>query len=66
MNRPGTDFLFVEGEKSPQAQQVVSRVKSIGGRGMALTGHHEIMIPLLAQAIVELDFLNHEQEGHMS
>ncbi len=26
-----------------------------GGRGFALTGHHEIMVPLLAAALIELD-----------
>ncbi|HXG23389.1 MAG TPA: hypothetical protein VNJ09_02445 [Chthonomonadales bacterium] len=53
-----TDFLgvnldFIQHYRSNQ--QVVTRVKAIGGRGIALTGHHEIMIPLLAQAIVEED-----------
>lgn len=47
----GVNFDFIQHYRSNQ--QVVSRVKSIGGRGIALTGHHEIMIPLLAQAIVE-------------
>ncbi len=51
-----TDFLgvnldFIQGYRSNQ--QVVSRVKSIGGRGISLTGHHEIMVPMLAQAIIE-------------
>ena len=31
--------------------QVVRRVGALGGEGFALTGHHEIMIPLLATAI---------------
>jgi len=26
-----------------------------GGRGFAVTGHHELMIPLLAAILVELD-----------
>jgi hypothetical protein len=47
----GVNFDFIQHYRSNQ--QVVTRVKSIGGRGIALTGHHEIMIPLLAQAIVE-------------
>jgi hypothetical protein len=47
----GVNFDFIQHYRSNQ--QVVSRIKSIGGRGIALTGHHEIMIPLLAQAIVE-------------
>lgn len=33
-------------------QQIVSRVREVGGRGMAITGHHEIMIPLLAAGVV--------------
>ena len=51
-----TDFMgvnldFIQQYRSNQ--QVVTRVQSIGGRGTALTGHHEIMVPLLAQAIME-------------
>ena len=26
-----------------------------GGRGIALTGHHELMLPLLAAALIERD-----------
>jgi deoxyhypusine synthase len=48
----GVNFDFIQHYRSNQ--QVVSRVRAIGGRGIALTGHHEIMIPLLAQAIVDL------------
>jgi hypothetical protein len=47
----GVNFDFIQQYRSNQ--QVVTRVRSIGGRGIALTGHHEIMIPLLAQAIIE-------------
>lgn len=47
----GVNLDFIQHYRSNQ--QVVARVKSIGGRGIALTGHHEIMIPLLAQAIIE-------------
>ena len=32
---------------------VVSRPVMPGGKGYAITGHHEIMIPLLASAIME-------------
>jgi len=51
-----TDFLgvnldFIQQYRSNQ--QVVTRVQAIGGRGIALTGHHEILVPLLAQAIME-------------
>ncbi|PJA77363.1 MAG: hypothetical protein CO150_01305 [Nitrospirae bacterium CG_4_9_14_3_um_filter_53_35] len=34
-------------------ENVVRRPTRQGGRGYALTGHHEIMIPLLARAILE-------------
>ena len=33
---------------------VVRRPTQGGGRGFALTGHHEIMLPLLAAAVIEL------------
>jgi hypothetical protein len=33
---------------------VVRRPTQGGGRGFAITGHHEIMVPLLAAAIIEL------------
>lgn len=32
--------------------QIVDRIRHLGGRGIALTGHHEIMIPLLAGLIL--------------
>jgi hypothetical protein len=34
-------------------QNVVRRPTAKGGKGFALTGHHEIMVPLLAAAIIE-------------
>lgn len=34
-------------------QQIVARVKEVGGNGVSLTGHHEIMIPLLAAGVVD-------------
>ncbi len=34
-------------------ENVVKRPTNMGGKGYAFTGHHEIMIPLLAGAIVE-------------
>lgn len=49
----GVNFDFIQQYRSNQ--QVVNRVKAIGGRGISLTGHHEIMIPLLAQAIIEAE-----------
>ena len=33
-------------------KQIVTHVKAIGGEGISLTGHHEIMIPLLAFAVL--------------
>lgn len=56
----GVNFDFIQHYRSNQ--QVVTRVRSIGGRGIALTGHHEIMIPLLAQAIIEGSHA--EEAGH--
>jgi hypothetical protein len=35
------------------AQNVVGRPVGSGGRGFYIVGHHEIMLPLLAQAIIE-------------
>lgn len=32
---------------------VVKRPVSLGGKGYSITGHHEIMVPMLAQAIIE-------------
>ena len=34
-------------------QNVVRRPVATGGRGYALTGHHEILVPLLAAAVIE-------------
>lgn len=34
-------------------QNVISRPTSTGGRGYSITGHHEIMIPLLYRSIIE-------------
>ncbi len=47
----GVNFDFIQQYRSNQ--QVVIRTDVIGGRGISLTGHHEIMIPLLAHAICE-------------
>ena len=35
------------------SENVVRRPVSGGGRGYSITGHHEIMIPLLAAAVCE-------------
>jgi hypothetical protein len=34
-------------------QNVVSRPTSTGGKGYNITGHHELMIPLLYRSIIE-------------
>jgi deoxyhypusine synthase len=34
-------------------ENVVSRPVKSGGKGYTITGHHEIMLPLLAQAVIE-------------
>jgi rfaE bifunctional protein nucleotidyltransferase chain/domain len=44
-------------------ENVVRRPPTVGGEGFALTGCHEIMLPLLAQAVVELDGSLTEGEG---
>jgi len=35
------------------SRQVVERVHELGGRGLALTGHHEIMLPLIATLVAD-------------
>lgn len=47
----GLNLDFMQQYRSNQ--QVVSRIKEIGGDGVALTGHHEIMIPLIAAGVIE-------------
>jgi hypothetical protein len=54
----GVNLDFVQHYRSNQ--QVVARVREIGGEGISLTGHHEIMIPLIAAGVVEKDFSNRE------
>ncbi len=34
-------------------ENIVTRPHADGGKGISITGHHEIMVPLLARAIVE-------------
>jgi deoxyhypusine synthase len=49
-----TDFTGVNLDFMQQYRsgtQVVYRVKEMGGRGYALTGHNEIMVPLIAWAL---------------
>ncbi|MDI6827008.1 MAG: hypothetical protein QME62_00830 [Armatimonadota bacterium] len=47
----GANFDFIQQYRS--TQQIVKRMEYLGGKGYALTGHHEIMVPLLAHAVVE-------------
>lgn len=47
----GANLDFIQQYRS--TQQIVSRLELLGGTGMSLIGHHEIMIPLLAHAILE-------------
>jgi hypothetical protein len=56
LGHTGTDFLginfdFVQNYRSNQ--QVVLRVRQLGARGISLTGHHEILIPLLVWGVLE-------------
>lgn len=47
----GINFDFVQHYRSNQ--QIVARVREIGGEGISLTGHHELMIPLVTAGIIE-------------
>lgn len=47
----GVNLDFVQHYRSNQ--QVVARVREIGGEGISLTGHHELMIPLIAAGVIE-------------
>jgi hypothetical protein len=51
-----TDFLGVDCDFIRQhraTQQLIHRVEALGGEGIALTGSHEILVPLLAFAMME-------------
>ncbi len=47
----GINMDFVQHYRSNR--QVVDRVAELGSEGISLTGHHEIMVPLLAAAVLE-------------
>ena len=47
----GANVDFVQQYRSNQ--QIVARVREIGGEGISLTGHHELMIPLIAAGVIE-------------
>jgi len=47
----GVNLDFLQQYRS--GTQVVYRVQEMGGRGYALTGHNEIMVPLIAWALTE-------------
>jgi hypothetical protein len=34
-------------------EQIVARASAVGGKGAALTGHHEILLPLIAACVIE-------------
>ena len=44
----GINLDFIQQYRS--VTQVVRRLELLGGRGLALTGYHELMVPLLAWA----------------
>lgn len=35
-------------------EQIVARASAVGGRGISITGHHEILLPLIAACVIEL------------
>jgi hypothetical protein len=47
----GVNLDFVQHYRSNQ--QIVARVREIGGEGISLTGHHESMLPLIAAGVIE-------------
>lgn len=47
-------------------ENVLKRPVAGGGKGYALTGHHEIMFPLLAQAVIELLDAEEEKNENVS
>jgi hypothetical protein len=47
----GVNLDFVQHYRSNQ--QVVARIREVGGEGVSLTGHHEIMVPLIAAGVME-------------
>ncbi len=60
-NLDGCTSVDLDMVRSYRSQtQVVERVRILGGSGYALTGHHEIMIPLLAGLLL------HELQGSAS
>ena len=48
-----TTANFDKETKYRPMQNVVKRPVLSGGKGYSITGHHEIMVPLLAQAVIE-------------
>ncbi|MCC6446405.1 MAG: hypothetical protein IT210_23510 [Armatimonadetes bacterium] len=56
----GVNLDFIQHYRSNQ--QVVSRVGTVGGRGISLTGHHEIMLPLIASGILDALAENSQEE----
>jgi hypothetical protein len=58
----GVNLDFVQQYRS--GTQVVHRVKELGGRGIALTGHNEILVPLIAWALCEGGGADTRRENH--
>ena len=48
------NFDFIQHYR-PKVNVVDRPHAQAGGRGFSITGHHELMIPLLAAALVELE-----------
>jgi rfaE bifunctional protein nucleotidyltransferase chain/domain len=46
------------------SRQIVERVSELGGRGLALTGHHEIMLPLIAWLVADRLKADTQQADH--
>lgn len=60
----GATFDFIRhyrSEKNP-----VERAKELGGKGFYIIGHHEILIPLLAQALLERVGCSRASSGNVS
>lgn len=49
----------------PQANVVTRPVAGTGGQGISLVGHHEILIPLIAAAVIEEDSVEGDGPGEV-
>lgn len=48
----GVDIDFIRTHRA--TTQVVERVRGMGGEGIALTGHHELLLPLLGHTVLQV------------